>query len=184
MKIIYKTVLFLFLGLTFLLLGKDLILGEDITFSQLKTILIGSISMSVLALIVLLLLSKFFIAFSKKEVTKHGVSNSFSKTLQLFCPDIDALVLNLASNLRVKGWKLLEKKMTDEKIVFLTKRSKKSFGERIEIVFSSRADDLYTFSLRSDSSYPRTLIDYGKNEENVLYVESLLKELADSKLKE
>ena len=94
------------------------------------------------------------------------------QVLSLQIPLNKAQVLHkLQTNFPAKEWEVATEYDT---IRLKTNFSWKSFGEKVQIQIKKLNDDLSEISIESRPVNPLTVWDYGKNQENIIYLKNLL----------
>lgn len=162
---------FLFTGVTYglILFLLDLMNKNEFALSKLlfMTLFFG-ITMS----LTLVSLHKYRLKkIGIQEITDENLNVNQSKTLSSEL-NTAALIEILASDSIIGKMKMIE---TKNGIHLKTGISWKSWGENIKITLKSEQDSRFEYEISSSPKLKTTIVDYGKNLENIKRIEKLIK---------
>lgn len=109
-----------------------------------------------------------------KEITNENLKVSQSKILKSEMNNRE-LIQKLKSDPIIGKMKMTE---IENGILIKTKMTWKSFGEEIKIISKSDENSDFEYQVSSCPKLKTTLIDYGKNLENITRIEKVIKDIA------
>lgn len=167
--------IFIYSSIAFILLdGFWLINRIGLRRESIRGIIISAISGILFAAV----LTTFFYVYIRMVRSKYGEKslNIIQNAEMLLPGNINEIFLRSLSLLeKANKFKTVKPFMENNKIEVQTGVSWQSFGEDIEIIFSSQEEKVKV-GVTSKPRYKTTLVDYGKNYENVKFILSLLEQ--------
>lgn len=171
-KLYLKTFLLTGIPYGLLMIGTDILEGEGFSlFKFLFLTFFFGITMSLTQ-----------VSLHKYSLKKHGINDvtdanvGVAQTKKFFSElNLTELKIKLNNDPAIRKMKM---KDTENGILLTTGISWKSFGENINIFINSHHDSRYEYVVSSSPKIKTTMVDYGKNLENVNRIEKLIKNIA------
>lgn len=127
-------------------------------------------------------MSFILVAFHRNRLKKNGIKEfsdenlSVSQTKSLNSKlNISELIRKLKNDPIIGKMKMAE---VENGILLKTNMSWKSWGEEINIMLTSDKDADFEYQISSSPRLKTTLVDYGKNLENINRIESVIRNIA------
>lgn len=127
-------------------------------------------------------MSLILVSFHRYRLKKNGIQEITSENLRVnqsknieFELNRKELVDKLKSDPIIRRMKMIE---TEDGILIKSRMTWKSWGENIKINLNSTKDTIFEYQVSSSPNLRTTLIDYGKNLENINRIEKVLKSIA------
>jgi len=129
-----------------------------------------------------IIMSLILVSFHKRRLKENGIHEITDENLGVsqtknFRTELSKseLIEKLKNDPLSRKMKLLE---VENGILLKTTMSWKSWGEKIEIILKSVQKPEFEYQVTSSSRFKITLIDYGKNLENINRIQNLIKSIA------
>jgi hypothetical protein len=171
-KLYFKTFLITAITYFIIMAGFDLAHGSELTFWKYipKSSFVG------------LFVSLILVSIHWYELKKHGFKNitddivgvNQTKTIESEL-NIDELIKKLKLDTSIEKMKMKE---IENGVLFKTGMTMKSWGEEIKIILKSNKKNNFEYQISSRPKLNTTLIDFGKNLENINKIESLIINIA------
>ncbi|MDF2614900.1 MAG: hypothetical protein K0S71_2686 [Clostridia bacterium] len=162
------------------LVGIASILFIGIQKSLMVGVLTGVASGTIFGLLMSLILSTMHIVSTNKILVIHRKNKYLVRQISSIdvAVQVDFLYDNFISQVKENADWLIYNQKSKRKVELKTSATMRSFGEIITVTFRGKYNNLTEIEVVSRPKLLTTIVDYGKNLQNILTVEQMLKGVA------